>query len=47
MSRLPDFIIMPVDDDSEYVKHVYLILLLWTALVVLAGVGLAIVSATA
>ena len=47
MSRLPDFIIMPVDDDSEYVKHVYLILLFWTALVIIAGIALAVVSATA
>ncbi|WP_336327532.1 hypothetical protein [Halovenus sp. HT40] len=44
MSRLPDFIIMPVDDDSEYVKHVYMILLLWTALVIVAGVALAVVT---
>lgn len=47
MSRLPDYIIMPVDEDSEYVKHVYLILLLWTTLVIVAGIGLAVVSATA
>jgi len=44
MSRLPDFIIMPVDDDSEYVKHVYLIAILWTALVITAGIGLALVA---
>lgn len=44
MSRLPDFIIMPVDEDREYVKHVYLILLLWTALVIVAGIALAVVT---
>ncbi len=44
MSRLPDFAIMPVDDDSEYVKHVYLVAILWTMFVILAGVLLAIVA---
>lgn len=44
MSRLPDIVIMPVDDDKEYVKHVYAVVLFWTALVILAGIGLAIVS---
>lgn len=44
MSRLPDFVIMPVDEDSEYVKHVYAIVLFWTALVIVAGIGLAVVA---
>jgi hypothetical protein len=44
MSRLPDFVIMPVDDDSEYVKHVYLVLILWTMFVIVAGIMLAIVT---
>lgn len=44
MSRLSDLVIMPVDDDSEYVKHVYLVLLLWTAFVILAGIMLAIAT---
>jgi hypothetical protein len=44
MSRLPDYVIMPVDDDGEYVKHVYLILLLWIVFVVVAGIGLAVVA---
>ncbi|MFT4946731.1 MAG: hypothetical protein ACI8TL_000967 [Natronomonas sp.] len=44
MSRLPDIVIMPVDNDSEYVKHVYLVILAWTFLVILAGIGLALVA---
>ncbi|MXR51689.1 hypothetical protein GRX03_08750 [Halovenus sp. WSH3] len=44
MSRLPDIVLMPVDDDSEYVKHVYAIVLFWTALVIIAGIGLAMVA---
>jgi hypothetical protein len=47
MSRLPDFIIMPVDEDREYVKHVYMITLFWLTLVIVGGIGLAIVTATA
>ena len=44
MSRLSDLVIMPVDDDSEYVKHVYLVAILWTVFVIFAGVLLAIVA---
>jgi hypothetical protein len=44
MSRLSDLVIMPVDDDSEYVKHVYLIAILWTAFVIISGISLAIVA---
>ncbi len=44
MSRLSDLVIMPVDEDSEYVKHVYVVAILWTAFVILAGVLLAIVA---
>ncbi|WP_436902234.1 hypothetical protein [Halovenus halobia] len=44
MSRLSDLVIMPVDEDSEYVKHVYIVLVLWTSFVILAGVMLAIAT---
>jgi hypothetical protein len=44
MSRLPDFVLMPVDEDSEYVKHVYFVLILWTAFVITAGIMLAILT---
>jgi len=44
MSRLSEFVLMPVDDDSEYVKHVYIVAILWTAFVILAGILLAVVA---
>lgn len=44
MSRLSEFILMPVDEDSEYVKHVYAVAIFWTMFVILAGISLAIVA---
>jgi hypothetical protein len=45
MGLIPDdFILMPVDDDETYVSHVYLVVLLWTAFVIVAGVTLALIA---
>jgi len=45
MGLIPDdFVLMPVDEDGTYVSHVYLVVLLWTALVVLAGIMLVILA---
>jgi hypothetical protein len=45
MGLIPDdFILMPVDDDATYVNHIYLIVIIWTSLVVLAGLALALIA---
>ena len=45
MGLIPDdFVLMPVDDDATYVNHVYLVVVFWTALVILAGLMLALVA---
>jgi hypothetical protein len=44
MSALSDIVLMPVEDEREYVKHVYLICILWTVMVIGAGVMLAVVA---
>lgn len=44
MGVLPDLELMPDDDDESYRKHVVMILIGWTALVLLAAVALATVT---
>lgn len=44
MSALSDIVLMPVDDDKEYVKHVYIICILWTIAVIGAGILLALIT---
>jgi hypothetical protein len=45
MGLIPDdFVLMPVDEDGTYVNHVYLVVILWTMLVILAGLTLALIA---
>lgn len=45
MGLIPDdFVLMPVDDDETYVNHIYLIVIIWTALVITAGLLLVILT---
>lgn len=44
MSALSDIVLMPVEDEKEYVKHVYLICILWTVTVIGAGIVLALIA---
>lgn len=44
MAEIRDIVLMPVDDNKEYVKHVYLICILWTVLVIGAGILLALIA---
>jgi len=44
MGVLPDIELMPDDNDETYVKHVAIIVIGWTALVIAAAIGLAIVG---
>jgi hypothetical protein len=44
MSTIRDMVLMPVDSEKEYVKHVYLIVILWTVMVIGAGIVLALVA---
>lgn len=44
MGVLPDMELMPDDNDETYLKHVTIIVLGWTILVLLAAGGLALVG---
>ena len=45
MGLLPDdFVLMPVDEDETYVNHVYLVLVVWMSVVILAGIFLVILA---
>ncbi|MEF8821202.1 MAG: hypothetical protein V5A52_02905 [Halovenus sp.] len=45
MGIIPDdFVLMPVDDDATYVNHIYLIVIVWMMIVILAGFLLVLVA---
>jgi hypothetical protein len=44
MGVLPEIELMPDDDDETYLKHVAIIVIGWTALVLLAAIGLALIT---
>jgi hypothetical protein len=44
MGVLPNIELMPDDDDETYVKHVTIIVLGWTALVITAAIMLALLG---
>lgn len=45
MGLIPDdFVLMPVDEDEQYVSHVLRVVILWTVLVIVAGIALALIA---
>jgi len=44
MGVLPEIELMPDDDDETYLKHVAIIVIGWTVLVLLSAIGLALIT---